>query len=337
MCPQTRSELAIALADVRQAAERLRGVANRTPVVTSRTVDALVGAQVFFKCENLQRGGAFKFRGAYNRLVALSPQERAGGVVAFSSGNHAQGVALAARELGIRAAVVMPSDAPPLKLAATRGYGAEVVRYDRLSEDREAIARQLAQERGATLVPPFDHPLIMAGQGTAALELVEEVQMLDWLLTPVGGGGLLSGCAVAATGLLPAIKVVGVETETSNDWVLSLEAGHAVRIPPPDTIADGMRTQQPGALTFPIVQRLVHRVMTVSDQEVLDAMGFLLLRLKLLVEPTGAVPVALLLSGRLEDLRDQRVGVILSGGNADPGLVAEVMTAASQFRGPDPA
>ncbi len=337
MCPQTRSELAIALADVRQAAERLRGVANRTPVVTSRTVDALVGAQVFFKCENLQRGGAFKFRGAYNRLVALSPQERAGGVVAFSSGNHAQGVALAARELGIRAAVVMPSDAPPLKLAATRGYGAEVVRYDRLSEDREAIARQLAQERGATLVPPFDHPLIMAGQGTAALELVEEVQMLDWLLTPVGGGGLLSGCAVAATGLLPAIKVVGVETETSNDWVLSLEAGHAVRIPPPDTIADGMRTQQPGALTFPIVQRLVHRVMTVSDQEVLDAMGFLLLRLKLLVEPTGAVPVALLLSGRLEDLRDQRVGVILSGGNADPGLVAEIMTAASQFRGPDPA
>jgi threo-3-hydroxy-L-aspartate ammonia-lyase len=315
---------AIELGDVRQAAERLRGVANYTPVVTSRTVDALVGGQVFFKCENLQRGGAFKFRGAYNRLVALSPAERGRGVVAFSSGNHAQGVALAARELGIKATVVMPTDAPELKLAATRGYGAEVVTYDRLTEDREAIARRLADERGLTLVPPYDHPLIMAGQGTAALELVEQTGQLDWLLLPVGGGGLLSGCVVAATGLLPAIKVVGVETETSNDWVLSLDAGHPVRIPPPDTIADGMRTQQPGALTFPIVQRLVHRVMVVSDAEVKDAVRFLLLRLKLLVEPTGAVPAALLFSGRL-DLRGQRVGVILSGGNADPGLVAEIL------------
>src|SRR5579859_4630184 len=318
--------MAIALADVRLAADRLRGVANRTPVVTSRTVDALVGGQVFFKCENLQRGGAFKFRGAYNRLVALSAAERARGVVAFSSGNHAQGVALAARELGIAAAVVMPTDAPALKVAATAGYGAEIIRYDRLSEDREAIARRLADERGATLVPPYDHPLIMAGQGTAALEFVEEVQTLDWLLLPVGGGGLLSGCAVAATGLLPHIKVVGVETEASNDWEQSLEAGHAVRIPPPDTIADGMRTQQPGQLTFPIVQRLVHRVMNVSEQEVKDAMRFLLLRMKLLVEPTGAVPVALLLSGRLDlGERGQRVGVILSGGNADPGLVAEIV------------
>jgi threo-3-hydroxy-L-aspartate ammonia-lyase len=324
MSIETSFEMAIALADVRRAAEGLRGVANRTPVVTSRTVDALVGAQVFFKCENLQRGGAFKFRGAYNRLVALSAEERARGVVAFSSGNHAQGVALAARELGIQAAVVMPTDAPALKLAATEGYGAEVVRYDRLTEDREAIAGRLAAERGATLVPPYDHPLIMAGQGTAALEFIEEVQTLDWLLLPVGGGGLLSGCAVAATGLLPRIKVVGVETETSNDWEQSLAAGHAVHIDPPDTIADGMRTQQPGALTFPIVQRLVERVMTVSDQEVKDAMRFLLLRMKLLVEPTGAVPVALLLSGRL-DLRGQRVGIILSGGNADPALVAEIV------------
>ena len=324
MSTETSLDMAIALADVRLAAERLRGVANRTPVVTSRTVDVMVGAHAFFKCENLQRGGAFKFRGAYNRLVALSPEERARGVVAFSSGNHAQGVALAARELGIRAAVVMPTDAPALKLAATEGYGAEVVRYDRLTEDREAIARRLADERGATLVPPYDHPLIMAGQGTAALELVEEVQTLDWLLAPVGGGGLLSGCAVAATGVLPRIKVVGVETETSNDWEQSLAAGHAVRIDPPDTIADGMRTQQPGALTFPIVQRLVEGVMTVSDQEVKEAMRFLLLRLKLLVEPTGAVPVALLLSGRL-DVRGQRVGVILSGGNADPALVAEIV------------
>ena len=316
---------AIELADVHQAAERLRGVANRTPVVTSRTVDALVGGQVFFKCENLQRGGAFKFRGAYNRLAALSSAEKARGVVAFSSGNHAQGVALAARELGIAVTVVMPTDAPELKLAATRGYGAQVVTYDRLTEDREAIARRLADERGLTLVPPYDHPLIMAGQGTAALELVEQVGALDWLLLPVGGGGLMSGCVVAATGLTPGVKVVGVETETSNDWVLSLAAGHPVRIPPPDTIADGMRTQQPGALTFPIVQRLAHGVMTVSDDEVKAAVRFLLLRLKLLVEPTGAVPVALLFSGRL-DLRDQRVGIILSGGNADPRLLAEILS-----------
>ena len=315
---------AIGLSDVRRAAERLRGIANRTLVVTSRTVDALVGGQVFFKCENLQRGGAFKFRGAYNRLVALSAKERLRGVVAFSSGNHAQGVALAARELGIRATIVMPTDAPELKLAATKDYGAEVVTYDRLTGDREAIARRLADERGLTLVPPYDHPLIMAGQGTAALELIEEVGTLDWLLLPVGGGGLMSGCVIAATGLLPAVKVVGVETETSNDWELSLAAGQPVRIPPPDTIADGMRTQQPGALTFPIVQRLARGVMTVSDAEVKDAVRFLLLRLKLLVEPTGAVPVALLFAGRL-DLRGQRVGVILSGGNADPALLAEIL------------
>jgi threonine dehydratase len=245
-------------------------------------------------------------------------------VVAFSSGNHAQGVALAARELGVPATVVMPSDAPALKLAATREYGAEVVTYDRLTQDREGIARQLAQERGLTLVPPYDHPLIMAGQGTAALELIEEAGPLSWLLAPVGGGGLLSGTVIAATGLLPDINVVGVETETSNDWVLSLAAGRPVRIAPPDTIADGMRTQQPGALTFPIVQKLAHGVTTVSDDEVKAAMRFLLLRMKLLVEPTGAVPVALLLSGRLH-VRGQRVGVILSGGNADPALVAEVL------------
>jgi threonine dehydratase len=318
------TSFAISLADVELAAARLRGVANRTPVVTSRTVDTLVGASVFFKCENLQRGGAFKFRGAYNRLVCLSPEERVRGVVAFSSGNHAQGVALAARELGIHATVVMPTDAPALKLAGTRGYGAEVVTYDRLTEDREAIARRLADERGLTLVPPYDHELIMAGQGTAALELLEEVGRLDWLLTPVGGGGLLSGCVTAATGLFPRINVVGVETVTSDDWVQSLAAGHPVHIAPPETIADGIRTQQPGALTFPIVQALGHGVMTVSDDEVKTAMRFVLLRLKLLVEPTGAVPVALLLSGKL-DLRGQRVGVILSGGNADPDVLVQVL------------
>lgn len=319
------TELAIGLDDVRQAAKRLEGIANRTPVATSRTVDALVGARVFFKCENLQRGGAFKFRGAYNRLSALSEVERTRGVVAFSSGNHAQGVALAARELGVKAVIVMPTDAPRSKVAATEGYGAEIVRYERLTEDREAIARRLAEQRGLTLVPPYDNPLIMAGQGTSALELIEEVGPLDWLLAPVGGGGLLSGCTIAATGLVPEIRVVGVETETSNDWVLSLRAGHPIRIPPPETIADGMRTQQPGALTFPIVQRLAHGVLTVTDDEVKDAMRFLLLRMKLLVEPTGAVPFALLQTGRLQIEPEQRVGVILSGGNADAELVAQVL------------
>jgi len=320
----SEARFAIGLQDVRAAAERLRGVANRTPVLTSRTFNVRVEASVFFKCENLQRGGAFKFRGAYNRLSALSDEERATGVVAFSSGNHAQGVALAARELGIPATIVMPNDAPPIKLAATREYGAEIVLYDRLTEDREAIAQLLASERGLTVVPPYDHPLIMAGQGTAALELVEEVGQLAWLVMPVGGGGLLSGCTIAASSLLPAINVVGVETETSDDWVQSLAAGYPVRIDPPETIADGIRTQQPGALTFPIVQALAHGVKTVTDDEVKDAMRFMLLRMKLLVEPTGAVPVALLLSKKLE-ARGQRVGVILSGGNADPALVAEIL------------
>jgi threonine dehydratase len=321
----TSSNFAIGFDDVRAAAERLRGIATRTPVVTSRSFDAAVGAHVVFKCENLQRGGAFKFRGAYNRLVALSSVERAAGVVAFSSGNHAQGVALAARELGIAATIVMPSDAPPLKVAATRGYGAEVVTYDRLTEDREAIAARLASERGLTLVPPYDHPLIMAGQGTAALELIEDVGELDWLVMPLGGGGLLSGCVTAATAVVPGISVVGVETATSNDWELSLAAGHPVRIPPPDTIADGIRTQQPGALTFPIVQALAHGVRTVTDDEVKDAMRYLLLRLKLLVEPTGAVPAALLLAGKLPEAKSARVGIILSGGNADPALLAAIV------------
>jgi threonine dehydratase len=322
---------AINLEDVRAAARRLRGVANRTPVVTSRTVDEMLGARLFFKCENLQRGGAFKFRGAYNRLVCLSPAERARGIVAFSSGNHAQGVALAARELGIQATVVMPDDAPVLKVEATRGYGAEIVVYNRLTEDREAIARRLAEERGLTLVPPYNHELIMAGQGTAALELIEDVQTLDWLLMPVGGGGLLSGSVIAATGLLPNINVMGVETVTSDDWVQSLAVGHPVHIPPPETIADGIRTQEPGSLTFPIVQSLGKGVLTVSDDEVKQAMRFMLLRLKLLVEPTGAVPVALLLSGRL-DVRGQRVGVILSGGNADPGLLSDILGDAAAGR-----
>jgi threo-3-hydroxy-L-aspartate ammonia-lyase len=331
----TAAALPIGFADVERAAERLRGVANRTPVVRSRTVDARVGrgTRVFLKCESFQRGGSFKFRGAYNRLAELTPEERVAGVVAFSSGNHAQGVALAARELGIPATILMPTDAPASKVAATRAYGAEIVRYDRQIEDREVLAGRLADERGLTLVPPYDHPLIMAGQGTAALELLEEVGPLDLLLAPLGGGGLLSGCATAAKGISPALRVIGVETELSNDWQLSLRAGERVRIPPPPTIADGMRTQQPGALTFPVVRQLVDGVMTVSDGEVIAAVRWLLLRMKLLVEPTGAVPFALLLSGRLGDLAERRIGVVLSGGNVDPDVLCEILTEG----GPDEA
>jgi threo-3-hydroxy-L-aspartate ammonia-lyase len=331
----TAAALPIGFADVERAAERLRGVANRTPVVHSRTVDARVGrgTRVFLKCESFQRGGSFKFRGAYNRLAELTPEERVAGVVAFSSGNHAQGVALAARELGIPATILMPTDAPASKVAATRAYGAEIVRYDRQIEDREVLAGRLAAVRGVTLVPPYDHPLIMAGQGTAALELLEEVGSLDLLLVPLGGGGLLSGCATAAKGISPAIRVIGVETELSNDWELSLRAGERVRIPPPPTIADGMRTQQPGVLTFPVVRQLVDGVMTVSDDEVIAAMRWLLLRMKLLVEPTGAVPFALLLSGRLGDLAERRIGVVVSGGNVDPDVLCEIL----REGGPDEA
>ena len=319
--------LAISFDDVRGAAERLRPVVHRTPVATSRTLDAQIRARVFLKCENLQRGGAFKFRGAYNRLAALSAEERRRGVVAFSSGNHAQGVALAARELGVPATIVMPTDAPATKVAATRGYGASVVFYDRATQDREAVARSLADERGLTLVPPYDDPRIMAGQGTAMLELLEDVPELDVLLAPVGGGGLLSGSTVAARALAPRARIVGVETETSNDWQQSLAAGERIRIPPPATIADGMRTQQPGALTFPVIRALGVEIATVSDAEVEEAVRFLLLRLKLLVEPTGAVPVAALLAGRLGDLAGRRVGVILSGGNIDPDVLCQILGA----------
>jgi threo-3-hydroxy-L-aspartate ammonia-lyase len=322
--------LAISFDDVRAAATLLKGVAHRTPVTTSRTLDAQLnaGARVYLKCENLQRGGAFKFRGAYNRLSALSEAERRRGVVAFSSGNHAQGVALAARELGIPATIVMPTDAPATKVAATRGYGAEIVRYDRATEDREAIARRLAEERGLVLVPPYDDPRIMAGAGTAALELLEDVGPLDLLLAPVGGGGLLSGSSIAAHALSPGIRVVGVETETSNDWEQSLAAGMRIHIDPPATIADGMRTQQPGALTFPVIQQLGVRIVTVSDAQVEQAVSFLLQRLKLLVEPTGAVPIAALLNQKLGDLSGQRIGVIVSGGNVDPTTLCAILQSA---------
>jgi threonine dehydratase len=318
------SGLAVTFDDVARAAERLRGVAHRTPAITSATLDERTGAQVFLKAENLQRMGAFKFRGAYNRLVQLDPAARARGVVAFSSGNHAQGVALAAKLLGIPAAIVMPTDAPAAKLAATRGYGAEVVLYDRFTMNRAEIAQALADERGATLVPPFDDPAIIAGQGTAALELIEDVGPLDVLLVCTGGGGLLSGCALAATKLSPGIAVYGVEPEAGDDWVQSLARNERVTIPVPDTIADGMQTTSPGELTFPIVQALCAGVVTVSDEELRDAMRFAFERLKLVVEPSGVAGLAAALTGRV-DVRGKRVGVTLSGGNVDAATFARLI------------
>jgi threonine dehydratase len=315
---------AVTFEDVARAAERLRGVAHRTPAITSATLDERTGAQVFLKAENLQRMGAFKFRGAYNRLVQLDPAARGRGVVAFSSGNHAQGVALAAKLLGIPAAIVMPTDAPAAKLAATRGYGAEVVLYDRFTMNRAEIAQALATERGATLVPPFDDPAIIAGQGTAALELIEDVGPLDVLLVCTGGGGLLSGCALAATKLSPGIAVYGVEPEAGDDWVQSLARNERVTIPVPDTIADGMQTQSPGELTFPIVQALCAGVVTVSDEELRDAMRFAFERLKLVIEPSGVAGLAAALTGRV-DVRGKRVGVTLSGGNVDAATFARLI------------
>lgn len=318
------TQLAITFDDVQAAAARLRGIAHRTPVLTSRTVDELSGYEVYFKGENFQRAGAFKFRGAYNALAQLSQAERKRGVVAFSSGNHAQGVAYAAKLLGMPATIVMPTDAPAAKLAATRGYGAEVQFYDRLSEDRVQMARELAEARGAALLPSFDHPQVMAGQGTAALELLADVPDLDVLVAPIGGGGLLSGCATAAKGLKPDIRLLGVETEAGNDWWLSFQADERVKIDPPDTIADGIRLQQPGELTFPVVRALVEEIILVSDAEAIEAMKLLLLRMKILAEPTGAVAPAAVLQGRVGPA-GSKVGVIISGGNVDGPLLAELL------------
>jgi threonine dehydratase len=318
------NSLPVTLSDVQRAAKRLRGIANRTPVVTSRTFNAMVGREVFFKCENLQRAGAFKFRGAYNRLSQLSDGEKKRGIVAFSSGNHAQGTALAAKLLGIPAVIVMPDDAPSVKLAATRGYGAEVIIYDRLKESREAIATKLSQERGLTLVPPFNDVHIIAGQGTAALELVQEIPDLDAIVTPVGGGGLISGCAVAAKGLNPRISVYGVEAVGADDAKQSLQRGEIVHIDPPTTIADGIRTQSIGSLTFPIMRELLSDIVIVSDDEILDAVRFALFRMKLVVEPTGAVPMAAVMQNRIPG-NLKRVGVVLSGGNISPELVSEIV------------
>ncbi len=316
----------LTLDDVKAAAQRLKGRVHRTPVLTSRSLDEATGHRVFLKCENLQRAGAFKIRGALNKLLTLSPDDLARGVLAFSSGNHAQGVALAARMTGTSAVILMPTDAPALKLAATRGYGAEVVFYDRQTEDREARARELAEETKRVLVPPYDDPAIMAGQGTTALELLEDAPDLDALLTPVGGGGLMAGCSTVAKALRPAITVFGVEADTANDTWLSLKKGERVSIAPPATIADGIRNLSPGTLTFPILKRNLTDVLLVSDAEIAEAVRFLLLRCKILVEPTGAVPAAALLAGKLPLPKGARVGVVLSGGNVDPATLAVLLT-----------
>ncbi|MGR3906516.1 threo-3-hydroxy-L-aspartate ammonia-lyase [Burkholderia sp. SR8] len=302
--------------DVAAAAARLEGHAHRTPVMTSRTIDEALGAQVFFKCENLQRMGAFKFRGAFNALSRFDATQRRHGVVAFSSGNHAQAIALSARILGIPATIVMPQDAPAAKMAATRGYGGNVVTYDRYTEDREQIGRELADKHGLTLIPPYDHADVIAGQGTAAKELFDEVGPLDAVFTPLGGGGLLSGTALATRALSPHAKLYGVEPEAGNDGQQSFRSGSIVHIDTPRTIADGAQTQHLGNLTFPILRRDVDAILTATDAELVDCMRFFATRMKIVVEPTGCLSFAA--ARRMKDeLKGKRVGIVISGGNVD--------------------
>lgn len=317
---------AFSLLDVQDAARRLDGVAHRTPVVTSSRLDADLGLEVHLKCENLQRMGAFKFRGAYNALSRLDEAARAAGVVAFSSGNHAQAVALAARLLGIPATIVMPTDAPQIKLTATKGYGAEVVTYDRHTEDRAEIARELAARGGRTVIPPFDNAHIAAGQGTAALELMQDVPDLDVVIAPLGGGGLLSGTATAARGIRPAARVFGAEPAAGDDGKQSFDAGRIVQIPVPDTLADGAQTTALGELTFPIIRELVEDIVRVTDDELVDAMRSLAHTCKLVVEPTGALALAAART-LAPTMPGARVGVILSGGNVDLGRYAQLIGA----------
>ena len=311
----------VTFADIQDASQRIRPIARRTPVLTSRGFDERAGTRTFFKCENLQRCGAFKIRGASNFLLSMPEQDLPRGVVSFSSGNHAQAVAFAAKSVGAPATLVMPEDAPRSKIEATRDYGARIVTHNRFTENREAIGRRIAAESGATLVPPFDHPWIIAGQGTAALELLEEIPDLDALVVCIGGGGLISGCAIAAKFLRPAIRIFGVEPEIANDTFLSLQAGHPVEIPAPDTIADGLRTTKPGAITFSIMQQLVDEIVLVTEREIEETLKFLLTRMKILVEPSGAVAAAALLFGKLPPAL-QTAGVILSGGNVDADRLA---------------
>ncbi|MFD7920454.1 pyridoxal-phosphate dependent enzyme [Streptomyces sp. NPDC059740] len=315
----------VTLDDVRAAAARIEGAVHRTPVVRSRTLDAAAGAEVHVKCENLQRVGAFKFRGAYHALSRLTPEQLTRGVVAYSSGNHAQAVALAARELGTTATIVMPADAPTAKLEATAGYGAKVVTYDRWSESREEIGGRLAAEEGLVLIPPYDHPDVIAGQGTVALELIEDAGPLDALVVPVGGGGLLAGSSAAATALVPGIRMIGVEPAAGDDTARSLAAGERVHLPEvPRTIADGQGATAPGELTWPINRRLVEAVALVEEDEIRAAMRFAFERLKLVMEPSGATGLAALLAGRVPDL-PRRVGVVVSGGNIGVERFTEIM------------
>jgi threonine dehydratase len=321
------SPFAISFDDILTAKARLSPVARRTPVLTSTLADLNTGAKLFFKCENLQRMGAFKFRGAFNAIAQLSLEQRERGVVAYSSGNHAQAIALAARILGVRSTIVMPIDAPAVKIAATKGYGGEIVPYDRYKDDREAIGARLAAERGLTLIPPYDNAHIMAGQGTAALELFEETGPLDVLIVPLGGGGLISGCAVAAKAKSPNCAVYGVEPEAGDDGLRSFRSGQIVHIDTPKTIADGAQTQHLGKLTFPVIRALVKDIYTVSDAELVETMRFFASRMKQVVEPTGCLAAALALSKRL-NLVGKRVGIIVSGGNVDMDLFASLIKSA---------
>jgi threo-3-hydroxy-L-aspartate ammonia-lyase len=322
---RTRDERALPVySDIAAAARTLEGKSHRTPVLTSRTIDARTAARVFFKCENLQRVGAFKFRGAYNALANLAAAQKRHGVVAYSSGNHAQAVALAGAMLGISATIVMPSDAPAVKIDATRGYGADVVLYDRTTDDREAMTARLVRERGLTLIAPFNDPHIIAGQGTAAMELLEETGPLDVLLVPCGGGGLLSGCAIAAQTLAPGIRVIGVEPAAGDDVTRSFRSGVIQSVHNPATIADGARTSAPGDITFALIMQHVSDMLTVDDTELIRTMWYLWERLKTIVEPTGALGAAALLEGKL-DVTGRRIGVILSGGNADLQQLARLV------------
>ncbi|VVD79835.1 serine dehydratase [Pandoraea morbifera] len=319
----TPTPLAITYGDVVAAHDRIREAAHRTPVLTSRTADAMTGASLFFKAENFQRMGAFKFRGAYNAISQFTAEQKRAGVLAFSSGNHAQAIALSARELGVPAVILMPQDAPQMKIDATRGYGAEVILYDRYQEDREALSKRLASERGMTLIPPYDHPHVMAGQGTATKELIEDAGELDTLVVCLGGGGLLSGSAIAARALNPNIEIYGVEPEAGNDGQQSFRSGAIVHIDTPRTIADGAQTQHLGALTFPVIHSLVDDILTVTDDELVHTMQFFASRMKIVVEPTGCLAAAAVLQKKI-DVRGKRVGVLLSGGNVDMARFAKL-------------
>lgn len=318
------NEQTIVYADIEAAAERIRGVAHRTPVLTSLTANAMAGAELFFKCENFQRMGAFKFRGACNAIARFTPEQRAAGVLTYSSGNHAQAIALSARLAGIASVIIMPHDAPSLKVQATKGYGGEVIVYDRYQEDREEIGRRLAKERGMTLIPPYDHPDVIAGQGTAAAELFAETGPLDVLLVCLGGGGLLAGSALAAATLSPACKVIGVEPEAGNDGQQSLRSGRIVHIAVPDTIADGAKTTHLGEHNFNVIQKYVDDVITVSDSQLIASMKFFAERMKMVVEPTGCLAAAAALHG-VAPIAGKRVGILVSGGNVDLSTFAAMV------------